>query len=226
MIKAVIFDMDGTIFDSERLLMRGWQGVVDCGMAPPALMDLIPLWRGKKRAEISRIILGLIGEDRSVEPLYQKRREIIYGILDAEGVPLKAGVPQVFEDLRRQGFRLALATASSEETVSDYMRRTGYQVYFDRMITGDRVSNGKPAPDIFLLAAEELGVSPSECIVVEDSPNGVRSGYHAGMRVIMVPDLDLPDEEISRLLWHRCETLSEIPPLVEKLNQAMSVKNL
>jgi beta-phosphoglucomutase-like phosphatase (HAD superfamily) len=99
------------------------------------------------------------------------------------------------------------------------MKKTGYGVYFDKIVTGDTVPNGKPAPDIFLSAAEKLGVAPEHCLVLEDSPNGVRAGLAAGMYVIMVPDLEEPDADMLEKLWHCCRTLQEVPALVEAENQ-------
>ena len=216
MIKAVIFDMDGTLFDTEQLVLRGWRALVEEGSAPAVLLELAPKWRGRNRSEIKKQIQAVLEPSRSADDLYQRRNEIMRGMLDREGVPLKEGVPEIFPVLQQMGLRLALATASSVETVSDYMARTGYGCYFERIVTGSRVPNGKPAPDIFLLAAEELGLAPSECVVVEDSPNGVRAGIAAGMKTVMVPDLDQPDEDIRRDLWHLCRTLRELPPLMEK----------
>lgn len=214
-IQAVIFDMDGTIFDTERLLMRSWQESVNRGIVPSGVLEQIPKWRGHTRDEIGAKLRELYGADFPVDLLSQQRREIIQKILDCEGVPLKAGVPQVFEELQEMGIPMALATATSAPSVEDYMRRTGFGRYFDRMITGDRVLNGKPAPDIFLLAAKELGIAPEGCVVIEDSPNGVRAGVAAGMRTVMIPDMEQPDESIRSLLWHCCETLAELPPLIK-----------
>ena len=218
MIKAVIFDMDGTLFDTEQLVLRGWRALVEKGSAPAVLLEYAPKWRGRNRSEIKEIIRSVVDEGVSVDALYEERNGIMRGILDREGVPLKPGVPQIFDQLQGMGLRLALATASSPESVSDYMERTGFGHYFERVITGSRVPNGKPAPDIFLLAARELGLEPSECAVVEDSPNGVRAGIAAGMKTVMVPDLDQPDASLLPQIWHLCGTLWELPPIIREEN--------
>lgn len=214
-IQAVIFDMDGTIFDTERLLVRSWQEIVKRGIVPPSVLEYIPKWRGYTRDEVAKKLRDLYGTDFPTALFFQQRREIIQEILDREGVPLKAGVPQVFDELQEMGIPMALATATSAPSVDDYMRRTGYGTYFDRIITGDRLPIGKPAPDIFLLAASELGIEPEGCVVVEDSPNGVRAGIAAGMRTVMIPDMEQPDETIRGLLWHCCETLEELPTRIK-----------
>lgn len=215
-VQAIIFDMDGTIFDTERLLMRSWQEAVNRGTVPSGVLDEIPKWRGFTRDEVAKKLRELYGADFPSEQLSQQRREIIRELLDREGVPLKSGVPQVFDELQELGIPMALATATSAPSVNDYMRRTGYGKYFRCRITGDRVPKGKPAPDIFLLAAQELGITPENCVVIEDSPNGVRAGVAAGMRTIMIPDMEQPDDSIRGMLWHCCDTLAEIPALIKQ----------
>ena len=95
-----------------------------------------------------------------------------------------------------------------------YLTRTDMTKYFDVIVTGDMIEHGKPAPDIYLLAAERLGVDPADCVGVEDSPNGVRSICAAGMRAVMIPDMVEPTEEIRALLWKECHDLSELISLL------------
>ena len=215
MIEAVIFDMDGTIFDTEKMLYRAWCELVRQGVLPESILEEVPKWRGKNRAEVRKKLSLLMGSDFDVDAFYEKRKQIIFGILDQEGVPLKPGVPDIFLQLRSMGYPLALATATNRDSVADYMRRTGYGVYFDSIITGDRVERCKPAPDIFLLAAAELGIEPQNCLVIEDTPNGVRAGLAAGMQVIMVPDIEQPDDQLRQQVWHCCESLAQIPSLIQ-----------
>lgn len=218
MIRAVIFDMDGTIFDTEAVLLRVWEQLVEAGMISADIFELLPGMVGKIRPAIHQDLLAHYGEDFPLEELYSKRAELITRELDCNGVPLKPGVPQVFESMRERGLRTAIATSTSAGSVADYMRRTGLDRYFDTIVTGDRVTNGKPAPDIFLLTARELGCSPEECIVVEDSHNGVRAGAAAGMRVVMIPDVQKATEEFRRLSYRVCDTMLELPGIVDELN--------
>ena len=215
MIQAVLFDMDGTIFDTERLVMRAWDMLLERGEISQDFYQRAPSLRGKNHACIREELRQVYGNDAPIEDWFAARRRVIDEILEREGIPLKAGVPQIFEDIRAMNIPMALATSTSEASVGKYMQRTGYGVYFDRILTGNCVTNGKPAPDIFLLAAKELSVDPADCLVIEDSPNGVRAGHAAGMRVIMVPDLDPINEELEKLVWRCCETLSEIPRLIQ-----------
>ncbi len=219
MIQAVIFDMDGTIFDTERLVVRAMNELATRGVVPKDLPSRMPSIRGKNYATILSELQKIYGEDAPIDQWFDARRSLMAEITDREGIPLKSGVPQIFEALRAMNLPMALATSTGEASVARYMRLTGYGAYFDGIVTGNRVTNGKPAPDIFLLAAKELGVEPADCLVVEDSPNGVRAGHAAGMKVIMVPDLDPINAELEPLVWHCCETLSEIPDLIQKENE-------
>ena len=219
MIQAVIFDMDGTLFDTERLTVEGWQEMQRRGMIPPDFLKWTPNFRGRNRDDIRRQIKELYGEDFDTERIFDGRRSILNEMIERDGLPLKPGVPKIFESLRAMGLPMALATATTRHTVDNYMTKTGYGVYFDRIVTGDSVPNGKPAPDIFLSAADKLGIDPRSCLVVEDSPNGVRAGLAAEMYVVMVPDLEEPDETIKARLWHCCKTLDEIPALIEAENK-------
>ena len=127
---------------------------------------------------------------------------------------VKEGAKEVLEYLKSHGYKIGMATSTPLDTVKDHLARTGMTDYFDTVVTGDMIQNGKPAPDIYLLAAERLGVSPEECVGVEDSLNGVRAIHAAGMRAVMIPDMIEPTPEVEGLCWKRCDTLLDIIPLL------------
>ena len=101
------------------------------------------------------------------------------------------------------------------ERASRQLKETGIYEYFDEIVSAAGVERGKPAPDVYLAACRLLGEKPEDCVAVEDSPNGVRSAYDAGLRVIMVPDQTEPDEELKRLLYARVSSLLELPEAVD-----------
>lgn len=133
-------------------------------------------------------------------------------------VPLKLGVLELLMFLDDNAIAKAMATSTEREralaSLGEVRRR------FDVMITGDEIEHGKPAPDIFLQAAERLAVSPETCWVVEDSEPGVRAAHAAGMRAVIVPDLERPSPDVCSLAAWVCDSLGEVQRLLEKeMNQ-------
>ena len=121
----------------------------------------------------------------------------------------------LFFFLGNNGYMRAVATATDEERAGKLLRSVGLDGCFDRIICATMVEWGKPKPDIYLFAAEQLGLSPDECIAVEDSPNGIISAHDAGCFTIMVPDLTEPDEELKKNISAVCGDLSEIAKLLK-----------
>ena len=219
MIRAVLFDMDGTLFDTERMTVWGWQRLVEMGEAPAEIVEIYPLFCGKKREIVREIVAERFGADFPLDECRARIVKLVKAEYDRIGVPLKPFVPQIFEALERMGIRCALVTSTSTASVEDYMRRTGFDRYFERIVTGDRVKNGKPAPDCFLLAAKELGLAPAECLVAEDSPTGIEAARRAGMRAVMIPDLIAPTDEVRGSVIGVLDTLEELPDLITKENE-------
>ncbi len=210
MIKAVLFDMDGTLFDTESMIRAGWAHLVDEGLAPREIISLYPATCGIRRVEVDRMMREWFGEDFPLEDRRRRISEWIREQYDLYGVPLKKGMPQILGDLKDMGLSLALVTSTSEGSVADYMKRTGIGDYFGTIVTGGRVQNGKPAPDCYLLAAKELGVAPDACVVVEDAPSGLLAGHRAGMKTVMIPDLIRPNEQTKESTTVVCRDLFEM----------------
>ena len=213
-IKAVIFDKDGTLHDTEKIFVEAWSlaaeelsvpdiesTVQDCTGMP--LQDIARYWAVKYPT--------IPFED------YIARRQYHFERLTADGVPVKPEAHRVLSTLRERGYRIGMATSTGEAKVLEHLRRTNMLAYFDEgaIITGDMVEHGKPSPDIFLLCAERLGVAPHEVIGVEDAANGVRAIHAAGMRAVMIPDIVLPTADLLSLAWRRCENLAELLDLPE-----------
>ncbi len=123
-------------------------------------------------------------------------------------IPLKPGARQILDRLDGNGLRLALASSTYREIVEPEMEAVGLLGCFEQIVCGDEILNGKPAPDIFLEAAARLRVDPADCLVLEDSINGVRSACSAGMPVIMIPDVKQPDDEIRMMAAAICPDLA------------------
>lgn len=212
-IKAIIFDKDGTLHDTEKVFLKAWKAAaLDCGGIPDIedtvrdctgvnLKDTAVYW-AKKYPHIPFEV-------------FLSHRQKHFNAIIADGVPVKEGALALLTYLRDHGYKVAMATSTPYATVMEHLENTDMMQYFDAIVTGDMVQRGKPDPEIYLLAAERLGVDPVACVGVEDSPNGVRSIHSAGMRAVMIPDMVQPSPEVEALLWKRCDCLSDIIPLLE-----------
>lgn len=213
-ITAVIFDQDGLMFDTERLALEGWEMVAGAyGVCPGK--DFFRDLRGTKTDKVREALIRQYGAGIDYEAMFREKRMYSYRWIQEHGVPVKSGLRELLSYLRGQGIAAAVATASSREWTQGNVKGAGLDRYFDAYIYGDMVAEAKPDPAIFLLAASMLGRKPGECMVLEDSFNGIRAAASGGFLPVMVPDQDEPDEELTRLLAARCDTLSEVQKLFE-----------
>lgn len=194
----IIFDMDGVIFDTERLYLEccrpaaeklGLVGVEDVAYECIGLTDV----------ETHKKLRACIGDDALLEAFNQEIYRTFVEHYEKYGLTVKKGVFELLDYLKERGDRTAIGSSTESEIVEMELRDAGLLDYFDVVVGGDMAKASKPAPDVFLLAAEKLGVSIEDCIIIEDSFNGVRAARSAGATVFMVPDLLEPTEEIRAL---------------------------
>ena len=215
MIKAVLFDMDGTVFDTEKIYYRSWLRAADAVNFEGNMADVMPLIFGVSEEDIGKYFYQNYGEDFPYPKMLALRASFIAEEIEQKGVPLKDGVPEVFRDLKRRGIASALVSSAPIFRIRDFLTRSGLQDVFSCVISGERVEQSKPAPDIFLLAAEEMGLRPEECLVAEDSYNGVLAGSRAGMTVAMIPDMQPATEEIRPYVDHLLSSLRQLPQIIQ-----------
>lgn len=197
-MKAVVFDMDGVIFDSEVLVMETWEEVARLHGIPDVKKIC---WRclGTNAQTSKKIFLDAYGQDFPYDK-YKKEMSTLFHERAAGGkLPQKPGIKEILSFLKDHHIKTAVASSTREQVVRRELEEGGLLPWFDKVICGDMVSRSKPDPDIFLKACEVLKVSPSEAFAIEDSYNGIRSANSAGMRPIMVPDLAPPTEEMEDL---------------------------
>ena len=137
--------------------------------------------------------------------------------IEEKGVPLKEGLPELLEYLKGQDIRMAVATSTQQSLAEKMLKIAGVYEYFDAVAYGNKVKRSKPFPDIFQKAAEDLGVPMRECLVLEDSPNGIRAGAAAGCKAVMVPDLMEPTDELQTLTAAIVPDLFAVVPLLDTL---------
>lgn len=210
MTSAVIFDLDGTLIDTEKYYRIFWpKALAEFGYT---LTDEQALsLRSLGRPFAPALFKEWFGEDFDYVKVRQRRKDMMEEYFNREGIRKKPGAEALLSELREKKITAAIATASDLERTERYLKRVGLLNYFDKLISATQVAEGKPAPDIYLYACSELGLSPEQCIAVEDSPNGVLSAYGAGLRVIMVPDQTRPDKELEKYLYACVDSLADIP---------------
>lgn len=191
----VIFDMDGVIFDTE-------QFYIDCCVPAAEKVGLTGMREvalgciGLTVEETEKRLIAAYGENAPLKDFHEETFRIFRRRYEEKGLPIKPGVREILSWLREAGTKVALASSTYTDTVRTELADADLIDYFDVIIGGDMAKRSKPAPDIFLQAAEALGADPSECFIIEDSFNGIRAAFAAGARPLMVPDLLEPDEEI------------------------------
>lgn len=193
-MEAVVFDMDGVLFDTERIYIESWRetarekGIQDM---EPVIIECI----GLNRNDTIRVFQEHYGKDFDFEEFRAGYTEKIQSILEKEGLPVKPGVREILQYLKEHYVKTAVASSTRTGKVLQYLEETQLAEYFPVVIGGDQIVHSKPQPDIYLLACEKLQADPAKSFAVEDSLNGIRSAYSAGMQVIMVPDMVAPVPE-------------------------------
>ena len=215
--KAVVFDMDGVIFDSERVYrMMEHRAAAKYGFPDEKVEPFCDLIAGGTKETNRKHFEATFGTDVD----YMEFREVVNSGVDAygrdPGYDVKPGIRELLEYLKENGYLVGVATSTARERAEYHLKKHGLIGYFDKIIYGDMVHRGKPEPDIYLTACETLGVRPEEAVGVEDSINGVISSGRAGLFTIMVIDLIQPDEKARAHADQILDSAEEIIPLLSE----------
>lgn len=217
-IKAVLFDMDGLMVDTESL-------------ATEAFIHSAKKQGYDMTKEETLMVLGFTtksiyefwenyfkNSDVSGKQLVDDHYKYIENVLFTTGPKKMPYIEELLKYLKENNYKVAVASSSNMNHIINNMEKTGLKKYIDEFASGAEVKNGKPAPDVFLLAAERLGVEPKKCLVLEDSKAGVIAGGSAGAKVIMVPDMFKPDDECKEKAYKIVNNLGEVINMLEENN--------
>ncbi|MEO9459957.1 MAG: HAD family phosphatase [Lentilitoribacter sp.] len=211
--KAVLFDMDGLMLDTETISMQSMKKATQrlgLDVKDQWLFDIIGMNRKGAEAYMSQKLGHPLpdGLDDAFIEIYSDH-------IFTEGIDLKPGLIELLDYLSANNIRRAVATSTRTEMALKKLKSSGIFDYFEHIIGGDQVTNGKPAPDIYLKAAEHVGVEPEFCLALEDSDNGAKAAYAAQICVIVVPDLKQPKDETKKMATKVVTSLHDVRTLFE-----------
>jgi HAD superfamily hydrolase (TIGR01509 family) len=206
--QAVLFDMDGLMLDTERPAVRVWvEAARACGqeITGDIVLDSI----GISNVNIRERYLHKFGPAFPFDEIRREAVRRMRKMAAEQGIDHRPGLLTLLDHLAVRGIPLAVATSTDRETASWKLEKAGIRDRFAAVVCGDEVRKGKPAPEIFLLAAERLGRRPLDCVGFEDSPAGLLALQAAKIPSVFIKDLMEPSPEILAGVWRRYNSLDE-----------------
>ncbi len=213
-VSLVIFDMDGLIFDTERLSIEGWKYAGELEgfhITKEIISNIIGL-----DARLGKqFLIDTFGSSFDYEKIKEIKMKYSFDYMMKHGIPIKNGLFELLDFLEASHIKKAVASSTDKERVHRYLRIANIENRFEQVICGDMVEKGKPEPDIFLKAASLCNVNPKNCMVLEDSKHGIYAVHKAGMKPVHIEDLVKLDEETKKLLYTSCDSLLDVVTLLE-----------
>ena len=214
--KLAIFDMDGTMLDTEPLSMEGWHAAtkeMGINLTPAEFQLIFNKIIGTNTENCKAVLRQHLGETFETERAFAIHLAYMDSYFEKYGVPIKPGLIELLDKLEQLNIKKCVATSTQRERAAQKL--TGIAHRFEVIVGGDDVTRSKPNPDIFLKAAKLCGIPPADCLVLEDSEAGTEGGYRAGMRVINIPDLVPPSDKVREMSVVVCKDLFEVVGMLE-----------
>ena len=216
-IRGILFDMDGLVLDSEILFTRFWREAANALGYPMTVQQSLGMRSlGKKLGQ--PYLESLFGPGIDYTTVRAKRIALMEAYVAQHGIAPKPGIYELLDYLEANNIPAAITSSSPMDAIEKHLSRVNLLHRFQKLCSAHNIPNGKPAPDIYLLGASELGLKPEECLALEDSPTGILSAYRAGCLPVMIPDLDQPREETQALLFAKADSLSDVIDLIKAQN--------
>lgn len=216
-LKAVFFDLDGTITDTEKIYQKHWVKTIrDFGFPDfpdDGALDL----RSINSIDGNALMKGRLGEKFDYDIIHERMKKAVVDELTRDGIPLKPGISEAASFLSDNNIPAIIVTSTRKEDALLILESAGIDKYFDNVISAHEVPRGKPHPDPYLFALETISLKPSEAVAVEDSPNGARSALDAGLSTIMIPDLTPAPKEFEERLFAVIPSLLDLPKALKPL---------
>ncbi|MCL2577510.1 MAG: HAD family phosphatase [Defluviitaleaceae bacterium] len=211
--KCVIFDMDGTMLDTEPISL---EGIIHAGkiLGVEIKKEIGESMMGKSVVRCREILRANYGENFNIDKAFDLHIAYVDDFFEKNGVPVKPGIFELLDTLDDLRIKKCVATSTVKARATHKLSEANLAHHFKTIIGGDEVENGKPSPDIFLKAAESCGVLPQDCIVIEDTEAGILGAVAAGIRVIAVPDIAPLTKEIRTKAFAVCTDLFEVGKLL------------
>lgn len=205
-IEGVIFDMDGVLFDTERVSLDIYKKIFK-KYGYVIKEEVYAYTIGRARADVWNLYMDNYGDDLPLDKIFLEKDKEMLEYINKNGAPIKTGAYELLNYLNERGYKTALATSTYRKRAEELLQSAGIMDKFTATVCGDEVEKSKPNPEIFLKAANKLGLEPKKCIVLEDSPAGIEAANKAGMKGINIPDLKKPDGEIKKSAYKICSSL-------------------
>ena len=216
MIKAIIFDMDGLMIDSERVTFECYQErLKDMNLTMDE--EFYKTLLGKPIKGIYQRFYDVYGNDFPIENVIQDVHQLMAERFETEGVPVKKGLVELLHYLKDNNYKTIVATSSNRDRVDKILAQAKITEFFDDSICGDEVTKGKPNPEVFLKSCQKLGVNVDEAIVLEDSEAGIQASYDANIKVICIPDMKYPEKQYEEKTFKILKDLTEVTAYLNSL---------